>query len=43
VGTPDEMMAFRKAFTEVMSSGTVGLVAPKLPRRLQETPFTHLS
>ena len=43
VGTPDEMMAFRKAFTEVMSVGTVGLVAPKLPPRLQETPFTHLS
>jgi histidinol-phosphate aminotransferase len=43
VGTPDEMMAFRKAFTDVMSSNTAGLVPPKLPRRLQEQPFTHMS
>jgi histidinol-phosphate aminotransferase len=43
VGTPDEMMAFRKAFTEVMSSNTAGLVPPEMPRRLQDQPFTHLS
>ena len=36
VGTPDEMMAFRKAFTEVMASNTAGLVAPPLPGRLAE-------
>jgi histidinol-phosphate aminotransferase len=43
VGTSEEMMAFRKAFTEVMGSNTAGLVPPKLPRRLREQPFTHLS
>ncbi len=43
VGTPDEMMAFRKAFTEVMKSDTAGLVPPSLPRRLADHPFTHLS
>jgi histidinol-phosphate aminotransferase len=43
VGTPEEMAAFRKDFTAVMSSNTAGLVAPKLPRRLQQQPFTHLS
>jgi histidinol-phosphate aminotransferase len=43
VGTHDEMMAFRKAFTEVMNSSTAGLVPPRLPKRLAETPFTHLS
>jgi histidinol-phosphate aminotransferase len=43
VGTRDEMAAFRKAFTEVMSSSTAGLIAPPLPRRLAEHPFTHLS
>ena len=43
VGTPDEMMAFRKAFTDVMGSSTAGLVPLKMPRRLEETPFTHLS
>jgi histidinol-phosphate aminotransferase len=43
VGTPDEMMAFRKALTEVMSSNTAGLIPPKLPSRLAERPFTHLS
>jgi histidinol-phosphate aminotransferase len=43
VGTPDEMMAFRKDFSEVMSSNTAGLVPPRLPRRLAEHPFTHLS
>jgi histidinol-phosphate aminotransferase len=45
VGTPDEMMAFRKDFTAVMAGGTAGagLVLPKLPRRLEEAPFTHLS
>lgn len=43
VGTPDEMMAFRKAFTEVMVTTTAGLVAPRLPGRLEQTPFTHMS
>ena len=44
VGTPDEMMAFRKAFTDVMmASSTAGLVPPKMPRRLEIAPFTHLS
>ena len=31
VGTRDEMTAFQKAFTDVMSGSTAGLVAPKLP------------
>ncbi len=43
VGTPDEMMAFQKAFAEVMSSSTAGLSPEPLPRRLAEHPFTHLS
>jgi histidinol-phosphate aminotransferase len=43
VGTADEMMTFRKAFTEVMASNTAGLVAPVLPGRLAEHPFTHKS
>ena len=46
VGTPQEMMAFRKAFTEVMAqpaSATAGLEPPRLPGRLAETPFTHMS
>jgi len=43
VGTADEMAAFRKSFTEVMASPTAGLKAPKLPGRLADRPFTHLS
>ena len=43
VGTPEEMAAFRKAFKEVMASNTAGLVAPKLPGRLAEHPFSHMS
>jgi histidinol-phosphate aminotransferase len=43
VGTADEMAAFRKAFKEVMNSSTAGLVAPRMPRRLEQHPFTHLS
>jgi histidinol-phosphate aminotransferase len=43
VGKPEEMMAFRKAFTEVMSASTAGLEPPKLPGRLGERPFTHMS
>jgi histidinol-phosphate aminotransferase len=43
VGTRDEMLAFQKAFTAVMSSSTAGLVPPTLARRLTEQPFTHLS
>ena len=43
VGTHDEMLAFRKAFSEVMAGSTAGLVPPPLPRKLAERPFTHLS
>jgi histidinol-phosphate aminotransferase len=43
VGTADEMAAFRKSFTEVMSSTTAGLEPAPLPRRLAARPFTHLS
>jgi histidinol-phosphate aminotransferase len=43
VGTPEEMAAFRKSFTEVMSSNTAGLSPAPLPRRLADHPFTHLS
>jgi len=43
VGTPDEMMAFRKDFTEVMSGSTAGLVAPRMPKRLEGREFTHMS
>jgi histidinol-phosphate aminotransferase len=43
VGTSDEMMAFRKSFTEVMSKSTAGMVPTPLPRRLAERPFTHMS
>jgi histidinol-phosphate aminotransferase len=43
VGTPDEMAAFRKSFTEVMNSSTAGLEPPKLARRLEDHPFTHMS
>ena len=43
VGTPDEMTAFRKSFTEVMSSSTAGLTPAPLPKRLAQRPFTHLS
>jgi histidinol-phosphate aminotransferase len=43
VGTHDEMLAFRKAFEEVMAGNTAGLEAPKLPARLADHPFTHLS
>jgi histidinol-phosphate aminotransferase len=43
VGTQEEMLAFRKAFTEVMGNPTAGLQAPQLPGRLTERPFTHMS
>jgi histidinol-phosphate aminotransferase len=43
VGTPDEMMAFRNDFLAVMNSNTAGLVPPKLPKRLENRAFTHLS
>ena len=43
VGTREEMQAFQKAFSEVMSTSTSGLAAPRLPGRLAETPFTHMS
>ena len=39
VGTRDEMMAFQKAFTEVMSTSTSGLVPPRLPGRFADRPF----
>ncbi len=41
VGTPAEMMAFRKAFSEVMSSSTAGLEPPQFPTRRIERPFTQ--
>ena len=43
VGTPDEMLAFRKAFTEVMSGSTAGLEPAPLPGRLAAHPHSHLS
>lgn len=44
VGTPDEMMAFRKDFTAVMSGSTAGVIAPpSLSKRLEGREFTHLS
>jgi histidinol-phosphate aminotransferase len=43
VGTPDEMAAFKKSFSEVMSSSTAGLVPPKLPGRLADRPWSHMS
>jgi histidinol-phosphate aminotransferase len=43
VGTPEEMATFQKSFKEVMGGSTAGLNPPKLPRRLQERPFSHLS
>ena len=44
VGTPDEMMAFRKDFSAVMSGSTAGLAAPRgLSKRLEGREFTHMS
>jgi len=43
VGTHDEMMAFRKAFQEVMSSATAGLEPAPLPRRVADRAFKYLS
>jgi histidinol-phosphate aminotransferase len=43
VGTRPEMLAFREAFKQVMSSNTAGLTMPPMPRKLAERPFTHLS
>jgi histidinol-phosphate aminotransferase len=43
VGTHDEMLAFRKAFKEVMASNTAGLVPSTRPGRLAEHPFSHMS
>jgi histidinol-phosphate aminotransferase len=43
VGTPDEMLAFRAAFQQVMAGSTAGMVPPTLARRLAERPFTHMS
>jgi len=43
VGTPDEMMAFRKDFTAVMSASTARLAAPPMPKRLVGREFTHMS
>jgi histidinol-phosphate aminotransferase len=43
VGTTSEMLAFRKAFKEVMATNTAGLVPPALPGRLADHPFSHLS
>jgi histidinol-phosphate aminotransferase len=43
VGTTSEMLAFRKAFEEVMASNTAGLAPAPLRGRLAEHPFSHLS
>ena len=45
VGTRDEMMAFRRSFADVMSAPATaaGLELPRLPGRLAETPFPHMS
>jgi len=43
VGTKDEMLAFRRDFTEVMKTDTAGLEPSPLPRRLADHPFAHLS
>ena len=43
VGTHDEMLAFRKAFKDVMATSTAGLVPAPFPGRLAEHPFSHLS
>ena len=43
VGTADEMAAFKKSFTEVMNSSTAGFSPARLPGRLADRPFTHLS
>lgn len=42
VGTTDEMMAFRTAFDQVMSSSTAGLEPAPLQRRLADHLFAHL-
>jgi histidinol-phosphate aminotransferase len=43
VGTRDEMLAFRKALTEAMSSSTAGVVSPALLRRRAGHAFARLS
>jgi histidinol-phosphate aminotransferase len=43
VGTREEMAIFQKAFTEVMSGSTAGLVPEPLHQRMRETPFSYLS
>ena len=43
VGTPDEMMAFRKDFTEVMGSNTAGLPTAEVARSPGFDTFTHMS
>ena len=41
VGTQDEMLAFRKAFTQVMSASTASFTPPR--RGLAHPPFPHFS
>jgi histidinol-phosphate aminotransferase len=41
VGTDKEMMAFRKAFTDVMAASTAGMSMPERPASLRERPFTE--
>lgn len=43
VGTREEMAIFQKAFSEVMSGSTAGLVPEPLHPRMRETPFSYLS
>jgi histidinol-phosphate aminotransferase len=40
VGTPAEMKAFQKAFSEVMAGSTAGMKMPERPVRRIERPFT---
>ena len=43
VGTDKEMMAFRKAFTDVMAGSTAGMTMPERPVSLRERPFTEIA
>jgi histidinol-phosphate aminotransferase len=43
VGAGDEMLAFRKAFKEVMAVSTAGLAPLPQPRKLAGRPLTRLS
>jgi len=38
VGTPTEMAAFRKAFSEVMATNTAGMSLPEMPQQMRQRP-----